>query len=410
MTPEEQAQNLAEWLEQNPGSPAPEDVDPQVVEAVYVLRPDLAPAPRVTVDSILERVEEGPYAAEKSPAARPVRPRMWAWRGLGGLAAAAAVLLIALPQQDELETIGPQGAPAALEHAPSEDPNPSDLDFDVAAPEPMSDPQEAAQLEEAPPPAEERTASPRPAPRRAVPPTAAAESVPPSPPPASEAEPEAIMDADTPAVGELMGGSVNNDAAALRVERGAGATDGALGAEESEDEGDVYSDEPESVLEPESMAADSLRSVQQAAPAAERKTGFPFLGRSRRSEEAPPAAAAPSAAPVAEDQALEEAQGAPPPELLDLKSRAYPQDYVSPAADSEASPQWSSADRSLLLLRQSRFSEAFSEAESALLLSDTNTAARSLLFWILGEVHLSRGSFDSAAAAYAQALELNNQR
>ena len=63
-----------------------------------------------------------------------------------------------------------------------------------------------------------------------------------------------------------------------------------------------------------------------------------------------------------------------------------------------------------MLLKQSRFSEAFSAAESALLLSDTNTAARSLLFWILGEVHLSRGSFDSAAAAYAQALELNNQR
>lgn len=71
MTPEErEAQQLARWLEQHPGAEPPADISPEVVEAVYALRPELAPAARVTVSEILERVNEGPLA-RATPAAAP---------------------------------------------------------------------------------------------------------------------------------------------------------------------------------------------------------------------------------------------------------------------------------------------------------------------------------------------------
>ena len=52
---EDQAGSFGRWLDQTPGSPPPADVDPDVVEAIYALRPDLAPAPRLTADDILAR-------------------------------------------------------------------------------------------------------------------------------------------------------------------------------------------------------------------------------------------------------------------------------------------------------------------------------------------------------------------
>jgi hypothetical protein len=60
MTPEDQARLLAGWLERHPGEDPPADLEPEVVEAVYALRPDLAPAPRVTADDILAEVTAGP--------------------------------------------------------------------------------------------------------------------------------------------------------------------------------------------------------------------------------------------------------------------------------------------------------------------------------------------------------------
>ncbi|MBW2258318.1 MAG: hypothetical protein JRI25_27485 [Deltaproteobacteria bacterium] len=60
MTPEDQARLLAEWLERHPGEDPPADLDPEVVEAVYALRADLAPPPRVTADDILAEVIAGP--------------------------------------------------------------------------------------------------------------------------------------------------------------------------------------------------------------------------------------------------------------------------------------------------------------------------------------------------------------
>lgn len=63
MNTELQAQQLAEWLDNHPENEPPADLDPEVVEALYVLRPDLAPAPRVTVDELLAGLTTGPFAS-----------------------------------------------------------------------------------------------------------------------------------------------------------------------------------------------------------------------------------------------------------------------------------------------------------------------------------------------------------
>lgn len=66
-TETEQAQLLADWLDQPPGTAPPPGLDPDVVAAVYALRPDRAPAPRVTIDDVLARVATGPFAGNPVP-------------------------------------------------------------------------------------------------------------------------------------------------------------------------------------------------------------------------------------------------------------------------------------------------------------------------------------------------------
>lgn len=62
MTEDVQARRLAEWLAAPAGTDPPEDLDPEVLAAVFALRPDLAPAPRVGIDAILASVSTGPFA------------------------------------------------------------------------------------------------------------------------------------------------------------------------------------------------------------------------------------------------------------------------------------------------------------------------------------------------------------
>ncbi|MCK6506951.1 hypothetical protein L6R53_26865, partial [Myxococcota bacterium] len=76
MTPDRQAELLARWLQQEPGSAAPDELDEDAVEAVYALRPDLAPAPRLTIEQVLTEVCEGPFAV--AAAARPDAARVQA--------------------------------------------------------------------------------------------------------------------------------------------------------------------------------------------------------------------------------------------------------------------------------------------------------------------------------------------
>jgi len=129
MTPEEQARRLAEWLDGHPGTDPPLDLDPEVVEAVYALRPDLAPAPRVSADDILAELATGPLAEgapapieggsdaavvpfpepDRAPAPAPRRRPTWGWgTATGTLVALAAALVLVVRYTGQ----GPRGEPA----------------------------------------------------------------------------------------------------------------------------------------------------------------------------------------------------------------------------------------------------------------------------------------------------------
>jgi hypothetical protein len=176
---------LARWLEDHPGTPPPPEVDPEVVQAIYALRPELAPAPRLTADDILASITRGPLAGpsasaeasassvtgaevvpfpQRHPAPEPASEagdegvsqkgaRQGRWlRWIGGpggigmaLVAAATILLVATPilksneppsamADGQAPVLAPELAPAAR---------------DVASPAASAPPAEVA-LEEAP--------------------------------------------------------------------------------------------------------------------------------------------------------------------------------------------------------------------------------------------------------------------
>ncbi len=158
MNERHQTDLLARWLASGARGEPPAGLDPDTVASVYALRPDLAPAPRLTVDDILDGITSGPFAAPEAdaepggevvpfpvPASRPTvlppkskraaeatrrsdRTR-WIGGGLGLLAAAAAALLTLSPSlapgpnmaktadRSEADATAPQdagsGAPAA---------------------------------------------------------------------------------------------------------------------------------------------------------------------------------------------------------------------------------------------------------------------------------------------------------
>jgi len=120
-TEQREAAALAAFLDSD--TPDDAELDSEPLEAIYALRPDLAPPPRVSMDDIFGSVTEGPFAAPdnivslpiaahaQEPAAAPAseggasnvvslserRRAWWALPGLGALAAAAAALLVVQP-------------------------------------------------------------------------------------------------------------------------------------------------------------------------------------------------------------------------------------------------------------------------------------------------------------------------
>ncbi|MCB9762386.1 MAG: hypothetical protein H6739_21495 [Alphaproteobacteria bacterium] len=174
MTPEEQASQLARWLSDQPGSEPPADLDAEVVEAVYALRPDLAPAPRVSIDDILAGVTAGPFAPAGANTPAPPLPEPPAevvdlaaarrrrsrgiWGGLGTLAAAALVLMVVMPAKEE----APGGAPlpittdapadALSDDLPQQDARPEATEQELWDPGPAGEPTSAPEGEAAPPP------------------------------------------------------------------------------------------------------------------------------------------------------------------------------------------------------------------------------------------------------------------
>jgi hypothetical protein len=143
------AARLAAWLEAPAGTEAPDDLGEDALGAAYLLRPDLAPVPRVTLDDILSGVSAGPFAAGREasavqdpvgglaandvagfheggagavapatpPVEAPARARRGWWAsplvGLGLAAAAAAAVIV--PGWRDLDR--PGGEPAAREQS-----------------------------------------------------------------------------------------------------------------------------------------------------------------------------------------------------------------------------------------------------------------------------------------------------
>ena len=64
------ARDLGRWLDQ-PGTPAPDSLDADVIEAIFALKPEYAPAPRITADEILAGLTDGPLVANPTPATAP---------------------------------------------------------------------------------------------------------------------------------------------------------------------------------------------------------------------------------------------------------------------------------------------------------------------------------------------------
>jgi hypothetical protein len=134
MNEEKQADRLARWLDEAlaaGGTPpdAPADLDDDVREAIAALRPDRAPAPRLTADDLLASLQAGPLAAPQpvvipfpSPAAARSR-RMW--RSVGGaggvglMLAAAGVLYLFGVDRSALQAPPPPEMVAVPEEAPA---------------------------------------------------------------------------------------------------------------------------------------------------------------------------------------------------------------------------------------------------------------------------------------------------
>ena len=165
-TIEEQSAQLARWLDEHPGSTPPDGVDPDVLETIYALRPELAPAPSFSVDDILADITAGPFAdlipeaqadcplppggelvelpfvepptpdlpaedtetAEHEPAVVDLsserrRRRPWLWSSVGAVAAAAMALIVAIPHLDS--GISEEALYAPLQQPSSAPPTPT---------------------------------------------------------------------------------------------------------------------------------------------------------------------------------------------------------------------------------------------------------------------------------------------
>ncbi len=259
------AKALAEWLNSDPGTPPPRLLPIGVVETAYALRPDLAPAPSISIDDVLNSLETGPLVSAPKDAT-PVRlvagsnsdhdaqthrsgwaamrsPRVW-----GAMAMAAAVLLTVRPDSAEvlnapspyesdaiadvpvLHEVGFSGEPVVKEKAEAPEATERAMAEDNAAP---SRPPAAAeptrkQRHKSAPKASptRRSAAPAPAPKPAS--TPEPEPIPPPPvlavaenaalpPPMPQAEAAPAMDMATDEDGAMSVEEYRDDAEPRRM-------------------------------------------------------------------------------------------------------------------------------------------------------------------------------------------------
>lgn len=161
MTEEQQATLLARWLE-DPSSPPPEGLDPEVIEALGVLRPDWVPSAAVTAEEILKRVTREPRVVDLEE----VRSRrIPGWRFLGGISGAGAMAAAALAWFTVFPTSSwvDNDTPSDLWEEPAEAQmeRTEDVTLSGASPEPEPTPMaDALTIAEAEPPAEQALQAP----------------------------------------------------------------------------------------------------------------------------------------------------------------------------------------------------------------------------------------------------------
>ena len=133
MNEERQAQLLAEWLEAPEGTPVPEGLDLDVAEAMWVLKPELAPAPRMSSADLLASLDVAPVAAAAAVPASidqgeaevidfASRRKRRLWYGAGVFAAAAMALIVIVPGANQLS--GEAGPAMTAAEAPAFAPEP----------------------------------------------------------------------------------------------------------------------------------------------------------------------------------------------------------------------------------------------------------------------------------------------
>jgi hypothetical protein len=408
MTPEEQAKALAEWLEQPPGSPPPEGIDEDVLEAIYVFRPERAPAAKVSIENILELIESGPFASEKTTPessnktgivvlsdARRKHRRLWS--GAGAIAAAAAVLIIALPQQDDAAKIGPQMVPSPVEEQAILDTPPTAVEVQT---EKTSF--KTKEIDSEPPP-----------------PIAAPDSQQNNLDKAPNTDPlDAALEVNQEAaISDLVGilGSVEEAApeAFGNAYTGTGSGGGGMASQSrsggiSRGSASNADDFAQGAAEPTMEEYDEV-AMPAPAPAA-RSRGSRQFQRSERKQQAATVSSKTETdfenMDMAEDEPEEEAP-AQVQSTTALEALALPSDYLPPTFKSEVPTQWELAEIARGLMIENKPSEALSMAIEGLSLSSKNTPELSMLHYIIGRTSRELNQESAARAAYEKAIALN---
>lgn len=436
MTPEErEAEALARWLE-DPRQPPPDDLDPEVVEAVLCLKPELAPPPRVTADEILGDVRSGPLARPPSaiaedPAIAPdlaqaaanrptgLRSPWVRWAAGGGAAAVLAAALVTLVLLPALPPVlEDQASPALQATAPMEAPEAEEDRPEAAAEsQPRGEIAQGSELRvdersvgesvasrsaEMPPPP--RTAEPKPtdpSPRPKPPPPPSADMVAggraeaprsaPAPAPASaRPSPRASEDLDEDAVADLEAEAPSEEALDSDLLSGSGAESVRLA-------------EPDEAIEEEADEEAFALDAEDYAPVSEARSRTTTSRKGRAAARAPtldverdaqPEASAPS--PPAPAQSRSET--APEPDVTYLERDARPRGPLNEIAHPAAKQLGGGDPRA-----------ALDELDALLERSGLSRVEQADLHWVRGRALVELERVAEARRSFEESIRLRER-
>lgn len=456
MSETDDAKRLADWLDQPPGTTPPPDLDPEVLAAVLVLRPDRAPAPRLDLEELLAAPSPDNVVALPAPPARAAplparrgRPTWWVMPLVGGaFAAAAAVTLVVLPliQQPGLPPVADR---LARSTEPASGPPAASTPIAEATPDPgalgTTAPQAAPVLAEggAAPDASTSDGAP--------PPEAVTGRAPARP--ASSAPVEELAERSAGDPGALAGPTADGLGASPPAATPSPASKSTIAeVDEQERRLDDWSTPPElatAMAKRESSSAssrsaakdDEVSLADEDEEVALREESRPARTKSRETEahqQAAPSAApgmaqaepAPPSPPLAGTAARNRAvpldydpgwyrrhpDAVPDFELATLKEKAgdwsaaeriYARYYADPRADLAQDAAWRGART---LQARALPVEALAVVDLGLTRSSTNTVQRARLLLLRGDLLAQLGRATEANADWAEAARLNTQR